>query len=66
LIKAIRPKIKTGVAQVRTHPMLEDYRLLRDHYERTGEILPPEALGGPNQPPPKDPIIFYGDYQQED
>ncbi|WP_262694113.1 DUF5681 domain-containing protein [Kordiimonas aquimaris] len=64
LLQALQPEIKTGVARLRSHPILEDYRLLRDHYEKTGEVLPPEALGGPNQPPPDDPFIYNSDILQ--
>lgn len=64
MLKSLQPKIKTGVARPRSHPLLEDYRLLRDHYEKTGEILPPEALGGPDQPPPDNPLIYNSDILQ--
>ncbi len=63
MLNSLRPQIKTGVAEVKSSPLLEDYRLLRDHYEKTGEVLPAEALGGPDQPPPDDAVIFRCDRQ---
>lgn len=64
LMKSLRPQLKWGLAQPKSAPILEDLRLLKRHYEETGEVLPPEALGGPDQPPPEDAVIFWCDQQE--